>query len=114
MNIGRLDERIDIIKLEKVKNRLGEVQPTPSLLKTIWAEIAPRTGSLLTGRPAETMLSKTTHVVVIRAEEVKDVTTDCYIEWTDYLGTKHKLTIDYILPPTRSSITTNIYCQEVI
>ena len=74
----------------------------------------PRTGSLVSGRPADTMLSKTTHVITIRAEAVKDITVDCYITWKDAAGISHRFDIDYILPPVRTKPTTSIYVQEVI
>lgn len=114
MNAGQLDERVEFWHYNIVKNRIGEDQPEEALLKTVWARVEPRTGSLLTGRPADTMLSKTTHAVTIRAEEVKNITNGCWIAWTDVIGTKHRLDIDYILPPVRTNPYTTIYAQEVV
>lgn len=81
MNIGELDSRIEIYRLNTQLNSYGEEEPAPVLLKTVWAKVEPRTGSLLSGRPAETMLSKTTHAITVRAEALKGITPDCYILW---------------------------------
>lgn len=114
MNIGKLDQRIAIYQNEVIVNDLNEDQPAPALLKRVWANVQPRTGSLMSGRPADTMLSKTTHVVTVRSEVLKNITTDCYILWTDANGQRHRFDIDYILPPVRLQPTSTIYVQEVI
>lgn len=114
MNIGQLSHKIKIYQNEITTNGLNEDQPTPVLLKRVWANVQPRTGSLMTGRPAETMLSKTTHVITVRSEVLKDITLDCYILWTDANGQQHRFDIDYILPPARLQPLSSIYVQEVI
>ena len=112
VNIGKLDEKIKIYKEQMMLSELNESQPEKVLHKELWAQIEPRTGSLLSGRPAETFLSKTTHVLHVRAEAVKDISYDMWIEWADYLGITHKLYIDYILPPVRDKQLTTIYAHE--
>ncbi len=114
MNAGTLDERIEFWTTEIAENELGEDQPEEIMLKRVWAKVEPRTGSLLTGRPADTMLSKTTHSITVRNEILTDITTGCWIIWKDAIGACHKLTIDYILPPVRTSRYTTIYAQEKI
>ncbi len=114
MNIGELDERIKIYGNAKSKNKLGETEIKPMLIKTVWAKVVSKTGSLLTGRPADTMLSKTTHAVTVRVKSIEGVTYENWIEWTDITGIKHRFDIDYIMPAVRTSPTTTIYVQEVI
>ena len=114
MTPGELDSRILIYCLKKRESELNEEEPVPVLLKTIWAKVEPRTGSLLIGRPAETMLSKTTHAITVRAAALKGVTPDCYIIWKDLIGQEHRFDIDYILPAVRRQPFASIYCQEVI
>ncbi|MCI5533834.1 MAG: head-tail adaptor protein [Firmicutes bacterium] len=114
MNAGQLDERIEIKAKKIVENELGEEQPEEITLKKIWARIEPRTGSLLTGRPADTLLSKTTHAITVRSEVLSEVTIDCWIVWNDAIGKSHKLSIDYILPPVRTSPFTTIYAREEV
>ena len=114
MNIGQLDSRIEIYNKAMGTNEIGEQQPEEKLLKTIWAAVSPRTGSMMSGRAADVMLSKTTHCITIRAEEARDVTVDYLIKWNDLNGRKHVFDIDYVLPPTRRSQFTEIYAQEVI
>lgn len=114
MNIGELDERINIYGNTKSKNILGETEVKPILLKTVWAKVISKTGSLLAGRQADTMLSKTTHAITVRVKSVEGITYEDWIEWTDVTGTKHRFDIDYIMPPVRTSPVTTIYVQEVI
>lgn len=113
MNIGELDCRIKIYREGTVTNSMNEEAPAQILLKEIWAKVEPRTGSLLTGRPADTMLSKTTHVIYVRAQALKDVTESCHIVYTDKNGTKHHFDIDYIPPVGRHQQFASIYVQEV-
>lgn len=114
MNIGQLDSRIKVYQDTLITSELNEEQPKPTLLKTIWANVQPRTGSLMTGRPADTMLSKTTHTITVRAETIADIETDCYFMWEDRNKRVHRFEIDYILPPNRTSVYATIYVQEVI
>lgn len=114
MNIGKLDGKIKIYKKTMTINEIGEQQPEEKLLKTIWASVTPRTGSMMNGRAADVMLSKTTHSITIRAEEVRDITVDCFIRWEDLNGLEHVFDINYVLPPTRKSRFTEIYVEEVI
>ena len=114
MNIGKLDSKIRIYKQTIGINELGEQQPEGTLLKTIWSAVLPRTGSMMNGRAADVMLSKTTHCITIRAEEAMDITVDCLIRWNDLNGKEHVFDIDYVLPPTRKSRFTEVYVQEVV
>lgn len=114
MDPGKLNKRIEIYaNTKKTDETLGTTKMEQPLLKRVWANIQPRTGSLLTGRDAGTMLAKTTHVITARSEVVRDVTNDCYIMWADEFGISHKFDIDYILPPAGCRFAT-IYVQEVI
>lgn len=114
MNAGQLDERVEFWKFDTEENKLGQDQPVERLVKKAWAKVEPKTGSLLTGRPADTILSKTTHTVTVRGETTVGITPGCWILWTDCFGTKHRLDINYILPPVRTERFTTIYAQEVI
>lgn len=114
MNIGELDSRIKVMHETVITNSLEEEAPQLEVLKEIWAKVEPRTGSLLTGRAADTKLSKTTHAITVRVTSLKGITEDCHILWTDQNGAEHHFDIDYILPPPRSTQFTTIYAQEVI
>lgn len=114
-NVGKLDCKVRIYKHGFfVDDDLGTDEPGRFHLKTIWADVTPRTASLLTGRDAQTMLAKTTHVITCRAEALKDITNDCEIEWTDVIGNNHLMSIDYILPPVRGERFSTIYCSEEV
>ena len=60
------------------KDALGQFPAVQQKICDLWCGVVPQTGSLLTGRPAETQLSRTTHKVVIRYR--KGVTPDMWLE----------------------------------
>ena len=111
----KLDTKITIChRVAEVDEDLGTDESNRVPLRTCWADVAPRTASLMTGRDAGTMLAKTTHAIMVRLDSVKGVTNDCEIEWFDTLGVKHVMDIDYILPPTRRDRFVTIYCTEEV
>lgn len=112
MNIGQLKSRIKIYKPAFAEDdEIGTDEPSDICLGTFWANISPRTGSMLNGRDGGTILSQTTHAIMIRSRG--DVTPDCYIKWTDEFGTEHKFTIDYIRPPVGDNFML-MYVREQI
>lgn len=111
MNIGKLNKRIRIFRQSaEVDPETLTDEPKHVEVRTVWANISPRTGSMLQGRDAGTMLSQTTHTIMIRSRG--DVGDDDYIVWTDEFGQDHRFDIDYVLPPAGSRFMT-IYVREV-
>lgn len=110
MNIGKLNKRIEFFKQSFSEDPETETdEPEWVSLGKTWANISPRTGSMLSGRDANTMLSQTTHAITVRSRG--DITPDCYILHTDEFGNTHKFTIDYIRPPMKDSFML-IYVRE--
>lgn len=112
MNAGQLNKRIEVLSqafVEDPETRAEE--PKEEVSFGTWANISPRTGSMLNGRDAGTMLSQTTHVMTIRSRG--DITPDCRIRWKDEFRKEHIFAIDYILPPSGSNFMT-IYVREEI
>lgn len=110
MNIGKLNKRIRIFRQStKTDAETMTDEPKRTEVRTVWANISPRTGSMLQGRDAGTMLSQTTHAITIRSRG--DVRDDDYIIWTDEFGVDHRFDIDYILPPAGNRFMT-IYAKE--
>lgn len=106
MKIGDLRHRIDIYGKTKIENELGEVDYSFGKIKTIWASIVPQTAKLLT-QQAETILSNTTHKIIIRYD--KDITQDMYIMFRG-----KRFDINYILNPYFKNESLEIFCSEVI
>lgn len=108
MQSGKLNKKIEVWKKEKTGDidATGADETKDTLIFKKWASIEPRTGSLMTGRAQETILSKTTHKITMRYSD--KVTSDC---WLIYDG--HRFDIDYILPDFSKSWL-DIYAQEVI
>lgn len=86
------------------KDALGQFPVVPQKVCDLWCGVVPQTGSLLTGRPAETQLSRTTHKVVIRYR--KGVTPDM---WLEIQGQRYEIL--YILDPYLRHETLEIFCE---
>ena len=48
------------------RDKLGQYPVVEETVAKVWAGVTPQTGSLLSGRAAETTISRTTHKVTIR------------------------------------------------
>ena len=109
MNPGKLNHRIAIWHNAPMggQNELGADEMAEQELCTCWARLEPRTGSLLSGRTADTMLSKTTHKVTIRYNSA--VTYGC---WIIYQG--RRFDIDYISDPGFDKRYLELFVQEVV
>lgn len=112
MNAGQLNQKVSFYRQSfEVDETLGTDEAVDELVCTCWANISPRTGSMLSGRDAGTILSQTTHAITVRSRG--DITADCRAEWTDGFGTIHKFDIDYVRPPVNDNYMI-IYVTEVI
>lgn len=109
MNIGKLSKRIEVwhSKPSGNANTLSADELVDEILFTKWAKLESRTGSLLTGRAAETMLSKTTHKFTVRYTDA--IHYDC---WIIYQG--RRFDIDYVNDPDFSKRYLEIFVQEVV
>ena len=112
MDVGKLNEKIAVYRQAYAEDEvLATDEPSDELVCKIWANIATRTGSMLTGRDAGTILSQTTHAITVRSRG--DITSDCYILWMDLFGIEHKFDIDYVRPPGKDRLML-IYATEQI
>lgn len=87
-------------------NRLGQYEKTENRVCTKWANITPQTGSLLNGRTAETVLTKTTHKITIRYD--KTITSDMWVMCNDV-----RYDIIYILDPYEDHERMEIFTEVV-
>ena len=108
MNPGKLNKRIAFWHNVPTggQNELGADEMADKELCTCWARLEPRTGSLLSGRTADTILSKTTHKVTIRYNS--KITYGC---WIIYQG--RRFDIDYISDPDFDKRYMELFVQEV-
>lgn len=108
INPGKLSHKIEVWHYRKTgeSNELGADEIQEELLLTRWAKLESRTGSLLTGRVADTRLSKTTHKFTVRYTNA--IKPDCWI-----LYDNRRFTIDYINDPDFSKHWLEIFVQEV-
>lgn len=90
---GRMRHRIRVMKMAAngQVDDLGQDAVEEVEVGRFWASIETRTGSLLKGRTADTVLSETTHIIKLRCND--KITADCWIEHGGF-----RFEIDYISP----------------
>lgn len=112
-NCGKMDKKIQIWgKVETLeKDEIGQAIIEDAIIGNPFAEIVPKTGSLLSGRAADTVLSKTTHMIKIRYnskyEYLKPDT-----NWI--MLNKHRYNIEFVLNPYSKNEFLEIFCNELI
>ena len=89
------------------RDALGQFPTVDTQYATVWAAILPQTGSLLSGRTAETTLSRTTHKVITRYRA--DITPDMWI-----IADGVRYNILYIMDPNLDHERLEIFCEVVI
>lgn len=105
---NRLRHKIEVHGNQKVTNEINETTYKFSLIKTLFAEVIPQTGSLMK-QQADTILTNVTHKIVVRYDSGKDITKDMQIHFRG-----HKFEIKYILNPYFSNKTLEIFVQELM
>lgn len=102
----RLDHRAEIWRMVEsdTKDDTGQYPVAPARIAKVWAGVTPQTGSLLNGRPAETVLARTTHKIIIRYRS--DLEPDM---WFEVDGEKYDIL--YILDPYLKHETLECFCE---
>lgn len=103
---SRLNQRAEIWKngISATKDALGQYPQEDQPVATVWAGAIPQTGSMLSGRAAETQLTRTTHKVIIRYRT--DLTADM---WLMIGGVRYDIL--YILDPYLAHERLEIFCE---
>ncbi len=95
---------IKIMGQGEQKDALNQYPATPQTVATVWCAVLPQTGSLLTGRPGETALARTTHKILMRYRD--DITPDM---WVEVEGERYDIL--YILDPYLKHISLELFCE---
>lgn len=106
---GRLSRKIELwgnVQSDE-RNNLGAYSWKEEKIKSLWAEVRPQTGSLLTGRMGESELTKTTHKIIVRYDE--DITAD---RW--FMCGNERYNIIYVLNPYLKNEYLEVFCEVVI
>ena len=103
---SQLNQKAEIWKngVSAEKDELGQYPQEDQKVATVWAGVIPQTGSLLTGRIAETQLTRTTHKVIVRYR--KGVTPDMWL-----MINGQRFEILYILDPYMQHDRLEIFCE---
>lgn len=104
-----LKNRLEVWAIEtaKEKNKLGQYPKQDKKQFEVYGAILPQTGGLLNNRPADTVLTRTTHKIVCRYN--KNITS---ANWFVYNGTRYNIL--YILDPYMNNERLECYCEVVI
>lgn len=94
VDCGRYNKLISIFELKDgEENEIGEIDKEFVIVKTLFARIESRVGSLLTGRQADTKVSKTTHKISYPILNFPELSAEKHrIEWNG-----KQYSIDYVL-----------------
>lgn len=104
-----LKNRIEIWRVEtaKEKNKLGQYPKQETKFMEVYGAILPQNGGLLNGRPADTVLTKTTHKIITRyTDKIKSS------DFIMYKGTRYDIL--YIQDPYLNNERLEIFCEVVI
>lgn len=104
---GEMRHRIEVWRDAVVPgqtNGLGADLVKPKNIGTFWAKVESRTGSLLKGRTADTVLTDTTHVVTLRYTD--KIQPDC---WIVFQGMRFD--IDYVSDPDFTRTWLEVFCR---
>ena len=104
-----LKNRLDVygVVTATEKNRLGQYPKEEKKLFSVYGAILPMTGGLLSGRQAETTLTRTTHKIVTR--DTNKINSSMFIM---YKGTRYDIL--YIQDPYLNGERLEIFCEVVI
>lgn len=104
-----LKNRLDVygVVTATEKNRLGQYPKEEKKLFSVYGAILPMTGGLLSGRQAETTLTRTTHKIVTRYTD--KIKSSMFIM---YKGTRYDIL--YIQDPYLNGERLEIFCEVVI
>lgn len=107
MLVNRLTKRIEVYRFEMMEGNLGSLEKHPVLLKSIWGQIVPKTGSV--HERANTQFAEMTHKIVIRANAIRDLTDKDLIKYN-----RRTYEIMYILNPYERNELLEIFCKEKV
>ncbi|RKD26688.1 hypothetical protein BEP19_15890 [Ammoniphilus oxalaticus] len=108
VRLSDLRNRIQIYGDIPYKNELGEKSRRFGRIKEIWASVVTQTGRLQR-QQAETMLTHTTHKVVVRYSAGRDITKDMQLHFNGRV-----MEIIYIDNLHERNETIEIFCRELM
>jgi len=107
MNAGKLRGKITVWHKEKFENEMKQTDYRDAIFKELWAEIIPQTGTLQRAQ-ADTILTNTTHKILIRYGSGKEIKKDMWITYKE-----HRFDIKFILNPYFRDAKLEIFAEEV-
>lgn len=103
---SRLRHRGEVWTMEasNQKDELGQYPVREARVGTYWMEVSPQTGSLLSGRIADTQISRTTHKITMRFR--RNIRPEM---WVIVDGQRYDIL--YVLDPYLAHETTELFCE---
>lgn len=101
-NRGKYNRLITIYEVNKTTattvNRLGEKPEVENVVAQLFARVETRVGGLLTGRPADTVMTSVTHKMTWDYNNFPNILPDKhFIKFTDNNNKVHKFKVNYSL-----------------
>jgi SPP1 family predicted phage head-tail adaptor len=119
MEAGKLRHKVELWGNVRVKNELGKWEHQDTKIKDIQAEIVPQTGNMSRQQGIETIVSRTTHKVIVRYQsgininpnnpDNPNISKDM---WFMFRG--KRFDILYMIDPYFKQEKWEIFCEEVI
>ena len=110
MNRGKYNKLISIYEIQKsnATNRLGERTEQEVKVKDVFASIESRIGGLLTGRPADTVMTNVTHKICWDYYNFPTIQPDKHI--IKYEG--HTFNVNYSLDEGVNHVELQVFVSE--
>ena len=105
---SRLKNRIDVYGRTEIENELGETDYIFSKIKSIWAEITPKSAEILDGQ-GNTTYADISHKVLIRSNAIQNLTNDMYFVYKN-----QRYDIKYFNPNYKYNDSIEIFTRLVI
>lgn len=117
MNRGKYNRLITIYERKKGDevNRLGENIEDEIEVASVFACIETRVGGLLTGRPADTVMTSVTHKISWDYNNFPEILPDKhFIKFTDNHSKEHKFKINYSLNEGFDDVELQVFATEKV
>ncbi len=116
-NRGKYNRLITIYQMEKgtQKNRMGEYPEVETVVAQLFASVEFRGGGLLSGRPADTVMTSVTHKFCWDYNNFPEILPDKhFIKFTDNHSKEHKFKINYSLNEGFDDVELQVFATEKV
>jgi SPP1 family predicted phage head-tail adaptor len=103
------NHKVELWNNIKTKSQMKEISNVPTLIKKLWVDIVPQTGSMSKRQGVETIMTNVTHKIIVPYIAGKSITNDMW-----FIYRECRFEIRFILNPYFSNEKLEIFVEEVI